>query len=209
MPNWCENEMTISHKDPAMMQKALEAWNSGGFLGALVPEPDYSVTAVAETFPHITAQYAKTEGEKAAALANVPKIREDAWWDWRVQNWGTKWDIGWSDHQDKAKLDDDGLSMWVWFDSAWSPPVDAYAKLVELGYEIKAYYNENGCCFCGKFEDGQDQCYSIDIPMDADAAEWLEENIPADILNAFNLVEQYQEWHEQEKEDQEEENADN
>jgi hypothetical protein len=198
--------MTISHKDPAMMQKALEAWNSGGFLGALVPEPDYSVTAVAETFPHITAQYAKTEGEKAAALANVPKIREDAWWDWRVQNWGTKWDIGWSDHQDKATLDDSGLSMWVWFDSAWSPPVDAYAKLVELGYEITAYYNENGCCFCGEFVDGQDYCYSIDIPMDADAAEWLEENIPSSILNAFNLVEQYQEWHEQEKEDLEEEN---
>jgi hypothetical protein len=194
-----------------MMQKAVDAWNSGKFLGTLVPEPDYSVTPVAETFPHITAQYAKTEEEKAAALENVPKIREDAWWDWRVQNWGTKWDIGHDSSRDPATLDSGGLSMWVWFDSAWSPPTDAYVKLIELGYEITAYYNESGCCFCGKFEDGQDQCYSIDIPLEDDAAEWLEENIPSDILNAFNLVESYQDWHEQEQEDakEEQENANN
>lgn len=208
MPNWCENEMTISHKDPAMMKKVLEAWNSGKFLGTLVPEPDYSVTPVAQTFPHITAQFAKTEEEKAAALANAPTIREDAWWDWRVQNWGTKWDIGWDSSRDPAELDADGLSMWVYFDSAWSPPIDAYYKLQELGYEITAYYNESGCCFCGKFESGIDDCYSIDIPDDANATEWLEENIPADILNAFNLVESYQEWQDMEKEE-EEENADN
>ena len=208
MPNWCENEMTISHKDPAMMQKALEAWNSGNFLSVLVPEPDYSVTPVAETYPHITAQFAKTEEEKAIALANEPKIRDDAWWDWRVQNWGTKWDIGWDSSRDPAELDAGGLSMWVWFDSAWSPPVDAYQKLEELGYEIKAYYHESGCCFCGEFVDGQDYCYSIDIPLEADAAEWLEENIPADILNAFGLVDSYQDWHEQAKEDAQEEAED-
>ena len=190
--------MTISHKDPAMMQKALEAWNNGKFLGTLVPEPDYKKVKVKPTFESRT-------GKPAPEFVPV----DEAWWDWRVQNWGTKWDIGWSDHQDKAKLDEDGLSMWVWFDSAWSPPVDAYAKLVELGYEVTAYYNENGCCFCGEFVDGQDYCYSIDIPLENDAAEWLEENIPANILNTFNLVEQYQEWHEQEKEDQEEENANN
>jgi hypothetical protein len=194
-----------------MMQKALEAWNSGGFLAALVPEPDYSVTPVPQTFPEITAQYAKTDEEKATALANVPTIREDAWWDWRVQNWGTKWDIGHDSSRDPATLDPDGLSMWVWFDSAWSPPIDAYYKLRELGYEITAYYHESGCCFCGKFESGIDDCYSIDIPIEDDAAEWLEENIPADILNAFNLVENYQDWHEQAQEDEkeEQENANN
>lgn len=202
MPNWCENEMTISHKDPAMMQKAVEAWNSGKFLGVLVPEPDYSVTPVAQTYPHITAQFAKTEEEKAAALANAPKIREDAWWDWRVQNWGTKWDIGNDSSRDPATLDDDGLSMWVWFDSAWSPPVDAYLKLEELGFEIKAYYHESGCCFCGKFEDGQDECYDINIPEGMRADEWLEENIPADILNSLNLVENYQDWQDIEEEEE-------
>lgn len=201
MPNWCENEMTISHKDPAMMQKALVAWNSGNFLATLVPEPDYSVTPVAKCFPHIDAQYAKTEEEKAAALANVPTIREDAWWDWRIQNWGTKWDIGWDSSRDPAELSPDGLSMWVYFESAWSPPIDAYDKLLDLGYEITAYYYEGGCCFCGQYQNGIDEHYDIAIPGDCDVEEWLEKNIPTNIINSFNLVEQFQDWEDYEREE--------
>lgn len=39
MPNWCNNTMTISHPDPAMMEKAAAAWNSGDFLSVMVPRP--------------------------------------------------------------------------------------------------------------------------------------------------------------------------
>ena len=37
MPNWCNNTMTITHSNPALIEKALDAWNSGQFLQTLIP----------------------------------------------------------------------------------------------------------------------------------------------------------------------------
>jgi hypothetical protein len=42
------------------------------------------------------------------------------------------------------------------FDSAWSPPVGLYEKLVDLGYDVKATYWEPGMAFCGIWDNGVD-----------------------------------------------------
>lgn len=195
MPNWCDNNLYLSHEDPEMMKKAVDAWESSNFLATLVPEPDYKVTPVAETFPHITAQYAKTEEEKAKALLNEPTIREDAWWDWRIQNWGTKWDIGFdADRDNHAQMIDD-KTMFVYFDSAWSPPTGAYEKLAELGYSIRAYYFEGGCSFCGSWIDGLDDSYSIDGDENGNVSqEHLMNTIPKDILDEMDILCAYDLW---------------
>lgn len=39
MPNWCSNTMTLSHPDPAMLEKAAAAWDSGKFLETMIPCP--------------------------------------------------------------------------------------------------------------------------------------------------------------------------
>lgn len=158
MPNWCSNTMEISHKDPAMLQKACDAWNEGKFLSTMVPEPDYTTTEVKKTF-----------GE---GVANP----ESAWWDWRVQNWGTKWDIGYhSDYDNKAVIENG--SFLVFFDSAWSPPVEAYRYLEDLGFEITATYYEGGCAFVGSYANGGDECYSIPNTYEeikAEIPDWLD-----------------------------------
>lgn len=194
MPNWCDNNLYISHEDPEMLKKAVEAWESSKFLATLVPEPDYKVTPVAETFPNITAQYAKTEEEKAKALLNEPTIREDAWWDWRIQNWGTKWDVGYdADLDNHAQVNDN--TMFVYFNSAWSPPTGAYEKLEQLGYSIRAYYFESGCAFCGSWMDGLDDCYSIDGDEDGNVSqEHLMNTIPKDILDEMDILCAYDLW---------------
>jgi len=195
MPNWCDNNLYISHPDKKMMKKALTAWNKGKFLSTLVPEPDYKTVKVKPTFDssHIT-------GKPQPEFVNP----DQAWWDWRVQNWGTKWDIGWEDYQDKAELNGDH-SMFVNFQSAWSPPTDAYAKLIEMGYSIKAYYFEGGCAFCGKWEDGHDEGYSLDFPDEAKSPmQWVKDNIPEDINEEMCISQSYEGWEEyleQEKED--------
>ena len=192
MPNWCDNNMYISHPDKEMMTKALTAWNSGKFLSTLVPEPDYKTVKVKPTFDssHIT-------GKPAPEFVDP----DQAWWDWRVQNWGTKWDIGWEDHQDKAELSGDH-DMFVNFQSAWSPPTDAYAKLVEMGYSIRAYYFEGGVGFCGRWEDGEEEGYTLDFPEKGSPVQWIEENIPKDINEEMFIVESYADWEEyMEKED--------
>jgi hypothetical protein len=192
MPNWCDNNLYISHEDPEMVKKAVEAWDSGNFLATLVPEPDYTVTPVAKCFPHIDAQFAKTEEEKVKALLNEPTIRDDSWWDWRIQNWGTKWDIGYSDDRSNhAQVNDN--TMFVYFDSAWSPPTDAYAKLAELGYLIRAYYFEGGCSFCGSWIDGSDDSYQINGDENGKVTEeYLLKNIPSDILTEMDIINAYE-----------------
>ena len=59
----------------------------------------------------------------------------------------------------------------VGFVSAWSPPIQAYDSMMEQGFSIKAYYFEPGCDFCGRYEDGIDDCYTASeggIPKDID-----------------------------------------
>ena len=171
MPNWCNNTMYISHPDKKMMKKALTAWNSGKFLSTLVPEPDYTKVKVKPTFDtsHIT-------GKPKPDFVEP----EQAWWDWRVQNWGTKWDIG------------------------WSPPTDAYTTLVEMGYSIKSYYYEGGCAFCGIWEDGDEDFYNIDPPEGVKTSEWVRENIPKELDEEMGISESYESF---EEDEEEEENA--
>ena len=192
MPNWCDNNLYISHPDKKMMKKALNAWNKGKFLSTLVPEPDYTKVKVKPTFDssHIT-------GKPQPEFVDP----QQAWWDWRVQNWGTKWDIGWDDSRDKAELSGDH-DMFVNFQSAWSPPLDAYATLVEMGYSIRAYYFEGGCCFCGRWEDGIDEGYTLDFPEKGSPVQWIEDNIPSDINEEMAITSSYEDWEDyMEKED--------
>ena len=66
---------------------------------------------------------------------------DQAWWDWRLQNWGTKWEIV----SDESYLDiqdnEHGKAIRASFSTAWSPPTDLYAHPFlweQTGYEIKA-----------------------------------------------------------------------
>ena len=84
----------------------------------------------------------------------------DGWYDWRCDNWGTKWDI------DAELTDYDDEFLCYEFDSAWSPPIDAFitaSKKKHKNLEFNLKYEEPGMCFMGvyKCENGkviQDDC---------------------------------------------------
>lgn len=83
------------------------------------------------------------------------------WYDFCVNNWGTKWDIGADIGTDKEgryglKATRVGNQISCTFDSAWAPPVGLYNKLVELGYKVEATYFEPGMAFCGVWDNGDD-----------------------------------------------------
>ena len=46
--------------------------------------------------------------------------------------------------------------MSISFDTAWSPPIQLYDRLVELGYDVDATYFEPGMGFCGVYYNGDD-----------------------------------------------------
>mgnify|MGYP003339536016 FL=1 len=71
----------------------------------------------------------------------------------------TKWDIGKREYEEELILDN-ANNFHVSFESAWSPPVNAYAKLESMGFEIKAYYYEPGVGFCGAYMHSEDSEFS-------------------------------------------------
>jgi hypothetical protein len=86
---------------------------------------------------------------------------DDRWYDWRISNWGTKWDVGADMGTEKEeryglKATRVGNEVNCTFDSAWAPPIGLYEQLVELGYKVKATYWEPGMAFCGIWDNGVD-----------------------------------------------------
>ena len=110
----------------------------------------------------------------------------DGEWDyeWSVNNWGTKWDASIHDWE---RQDDN--TIWVSFDSAWSPPIALYEYMDSQEYEILAYYHEGGMAFIGKFENGDDDYYEYDI-SDRESIEALPEDV-ADYADLMNLHEDW------------------
>ena len=146
MPNWTNNDVTLTHKDPAMIERAHQALARGQLLQEFFPCPQDLNDTVAGYMGHGTPEQAALELKEQA---NVEKYGYKNWYDWNVANWGTKWDVG----GDDGLIDRvDANTLQASFDSAWAPPTVAYEKLIELGFHIKAYYNEPGMCFCGVWE---------------------------------------------------------
>ena len=94
--------------------------------------------------------------------------------DWRLQNWGTKWEVN---TQDLCVEDNgDGTSdIYGDFDSAWSPPIEAYIAFNEAdnGCEVEGWYFELGCDFCGLYnsKEGDVQCNSVSSELELTEAE--------------------------------------
>ena len=146
------------------------------------PEPDYETTPVKKTYPEISAKYAKTEKEREKIMENKPEIRKDSWWDWRVQNWGTKWQP-----MDPNIEQGNPRHVQITFDSAWSPPIEWLNK-VHIDYpelKFKLEFEEPGMNFYGYvnayaknsifvvFEDDLD---NRDFGLDSNEA-YIEENV--------------------------------
>lgn len=71
MPNWCNNSITITgprDKIHTMWRQAIKPEEQGGgLLRGICPEPEYAEPTEGQVMPD--------------------------WWNWRVSNWGTKWEI--------------------------------------------------------------------------------------------------------------------
>lgn len=96
------------------------------------------------------------EGEDDESYKNrLEELREkyghSGWYNWRVSNWGTKWDACESDWD----LDDECLT--IHFQTAWSPPIgwleNVSAQFPELVFKMT--FQEEGMGFCGR-ADGVD-----------------------------------------------------
>lgn len=85
------------------------------------------------------------------------------WYEWRIANWGTKWDFG----KDKGVLNrTKKCSVECNFLSAWSPPIGLYEMLDNMGFRVSATFCEPGAAYCGGWQDGQEDLHYLsgDVP---------------------------------------------
>ena len=162
MPNWCANNVTITHDDPAKLTELVDAYKRGELMEHYLPtprDPDDPTKLLGEGKP-------------------VTLLGED-WYNWRFSNWGTKWDVGGEDALvARYELNEVVLS----FDSAWSPPIEFYQFLTdEHGFDIRASYFEPGMGFCGDWIDGMDHYWDGGI-----------EDFPKHLIDEYNMREFYQ-----------------
>jgi hypothetical protein len=184
MPNWCDNYLEVNHADKKMMRRFVKGWNRGRLFDEFIPVPpelkDSCLTIEEIQKRHKqnrNMEYEKELGSLTESL-NLRFFGYKNWYDYCVQEWGTKWDIGGSlEYGDYLTPDNARRMITVCFNSAWSPPISAYEKLSDMGFSIRAYYFEGGMMFCGSWIDGEDRYFDIKECK----SEWVKANIPEDI----------------------------
>ena len=190
MPNWCNNYLELTHDDPEMITRAQKAFADGRLLDEFVPVPKSL---------HIVAGCVGDPDEQKKLEEDTAKNLEvhgyGNWYDFAVNEWGTKWDVG--GDGDQARLDGPNhISMN--FDSAWAPPVPAMEKFIDQGFRVKLIYWESGMCFCGLFDENGDDYYEYsDMSVDE-----LAECINPEIDECMCITESIREWEEDNREEE-------
>lgn len=135
MPNWCRNTVSIlgSNENVREVVEFLRSEETHFSLENILPTPP-------ETLER------KTEG----------KVMPD-WYDWRVENWGTKWETDAPEPETdynppEAEEDDIGYAKAKYsFDTAWAPPEEAINTLAKRFPKVAIHlaYDEPGMDFGG------------------------------------------------------------
>ena len=158
MPNYCNNNIVITGPNSVIDKiEKIANGDKGDLLQYFYPMP--------EALKDTTAPLPKdaTKEEKAKAKENLKKYGYDNWYDWRVENWGTKWDIMEFYNINRKEIGEDESEISLGFDTAWAPALGAYEKFLDKNSNcsLKAYYYEPGCDFMGEWDNGMDSCFEV------------------------------------------------
>ena len=155
MPNWCHNRVDVYSENKTDLQKVLNIFrNKETVFGQIIPEPNWM------EIPHNGELPKKREmkspnGEVFTTVTEFADGSQDTrWYDWRLQNWDTKWDAGNVDIEEErwgADGEDELESFQANFNTAWSPPEGICVRLREMfpNVSISWFYDEPGCEIAG------------------------------------------------------------
>jgi len=193
MPNWCNNYLELEHEDPAMIERAKRAFAEGKLLEEFCPVPSSLHVVAGRVGDDTDPKQVELELQEAANIATHGYAN---WYDYCVNEWGTKWDVG--GEGDQASQDSP-TDLRMNFDSAWAPPIAAMEKFQDLGFKVKLVYWESGMCFCGIYDENGDD-YLDYSDMSADE---VEANINSEVDECMCIVENLREWEEENADEEE------
>ena len=146
MPNHFYQSVYLAG-DPKEIDRLYEAVKEQKFLSAVIPEPS-----------NLFHGNLGDEERKMCEAQGRPN-----WYDWRNENWMTKWDICEAEiieepqDRDHYPVPVKYFSFRCW--TAWAPPIPVWKKLHEMGIEVQADYEDEGSMFEGQFFEGEDNCW--------------------------------------------------
>ena len=150
MPNHCHNRVTVYSANTHDVAKIKQIFEDENCFGQIIPEPDWANTPLMSKDVQGLVydrgkvgelpQYVDTAYGKSLRFVSTDQ-QDDRWYDWRVQNWDTKWDC-----YDVVVTDDDPDQLEVEFNTAWSPP-EAICSAIREQYpdvSVSWFYDEPG-----------------------------------------------------------------
>ena len=144
MPNWCLNKLTVTHEDKTMLDKLEKAYRDDWTIETFLPtprDPNDPTKLIGEG-----ESFGINEGQvQAGIIGGLQTGVQSGILDAKtVMVWN------------QQEVDNE-LSMS--FDSAWSPPLGFYERLVVLGFDVQASYFEPGMSFAGTWHNSVDNYY--------------------------------------------------
>jgi len=131
MPNWCNNNATITFKSSKAADEFAKACVDVPSMP--VPGTMFDMTEPENLFQHYLPE---------------PRPVGDSWYDWRISNWGTKWP---PEIRDVLRLGDNMVN--ITFETAWGPPIEWFEACGKLhNWEWQVEYIETGMAFAGQVE---------------------------------------------------------
>jgi hypothetical protein len=128
MPNWCFNNLTVS-KHSESGRKLIDAFrdNHKNEEGEAFATPFEDLLPTPQELLDTEASHGNSNPETIAKHeANKAKYGHAHWYDWRLANWGTKWEAC-----EVQIIDEDEDYAQIRFDTAWCSPenfLEWYAK---------------------------------------------------------------------------------
>ena len=147
MPNWCHNRVT-AYGNEDKIEEVKKIFESKTPFNDIFPQPDWNNTPNENGDLPQLEQHKNPEGEVVWETYNFPDGRnDDRWYDWRLQNWDTKWE------PDMHDIDYEDSILTLSFNTAWSPPEGVITKLREKFPDItfQCFYDEPGCEIAGYY----------------------------------------------------------
>ena len=150
MPNWVYNVVKVMGNDKEAIVEFLKQHIKDNLFdfNTIIPEPEDEQSCPREY------NFNKNNGRFGGkgTLESTPDREWFNWYDWRIDNWGTKWNSGGGQYFDyDGILKSEGyIEIAIHFQTAWSMPMPVLKKLLEMHPElyvtVEYYSTENGEC---------------------------------------------------------------
>lgn len=152
MPNWCENKFIALSSNIEQLREVKDLFEnpSDGVFEKILPTP-----------PELLEEKVFSNDDNIRINEMIEKHGAPDWYMWRINNWGTKWDISetnsfaYHENYDKTYDNKDIGAVITSFDTAWAPPEEAVLamslKYPDVYFHLS--YEEPGMAFAG--------CYAV------------------------------------------------